>query len=326
MGKVYRILVTGLLMTMLTACYQDPDMGYEVHSCAPMPVARASATCFVINDRAYVFAGRDSEGVLYNDLWCYTPATDSWESLGATPLKERVNATACVSDGKVYIGLGFNGLYGRDTCYLQDWWEYSPQTNQWTQLADYPNRYTDDATSFVGPGELYVGYGFYWNYRRDMFRYTIETNQWDSIDVHASFKGYPPRSFGGTGCTCQGRHFMGTGYFKSSLNWWAELVDGTHWEARAAVPGKARTLASSAANNDYVYLCGGVQYGSVTTTFDVLRDIRRYDPNTNSWQFLAVMPQGLYNHICFTIGNRFYYGLGENAEWAVNKQMYYIED
>ena len=324
--KGYRLLVITLLTALLTACYQDPDLGYEVHSCAAMPSARACATCFVVNDQAYVFAGRDSEGKPLNDLWRYTPTTDSWESLGTTPLKERVNATACVAGGKVYIGLGFNGQHGQDTCYLQDWWEFIPQTNQWTRLADYPNRYTDDATSFSGPNELYVGYGFFYNYRRDMFRYSIDEDQWDSIDVHVSFTGYPQRSFGGTGCTCQGRHFMGTGYFKHSLNWWAELVDGTHWEARSAVPSKARTLAASAAGKDYIYLCGGIHYGSVTTTFDVLRDIRRYDPNTDSWQYLAVMPEGLFNHICFVIGNRVYYGLGENFDWNINNKMYYIED
>ena len=302
-------------------------MGYEVHPCAPMPGGgRASATCFVVNEQAYVFAGRDKDGQLHNDLWCYTPATDSWENLGSTPLKARVNATACVADGKVYIGLGFNGKQGRDTSYLQDWWEYIPQTQQWTRLADYPNKYTDDATSFVGPNELYVGYGFFYNYRRDMFRYSIDDNKWDSIDVHVSFGGYPTRSFGGTGCTCQGRHFMGTGYYKTSQNWWAELVDGTHWERRAEVPGKPRTLAASAAGKEGVYLCGGIHYGSITTTFDVMQDIRRYDPNTDHWQYVAIMPEGVFNHVCFVIGNRFYFGLGENIDWAVNNQLYYLEE
>ena len=314
-------------MMLLAGCQQDSDLGLEWHRCASMPDGgRASATCFVVNDQAYVFAGRDSKGNYDNHLWRYTPATDRWEDLGATPLKERVNATACVLDDKVYIGLGFNGKYGQDTSYLRDWWEYTPQTLQWRQLADYPNEYTDDATSFVGPNELYVGYGFFWNYRRDMFRYSINDDRWDSIDVHVSFHGYPTRSFGGTGCTCQGRHFMGTGYFKNSLNWWAELVDGTHWEAREAVPGPTRTLAASAAGEEYVYLCGGVHYGGVTTTMQVLPDIRRYDPISNSWQYMTVMPEGIFNHICFVIGKRVYWGLGENSEWQVRDRLYYFEE
>lgn len=315
-----------VLLFFLTACSQQPDFDIALHECAPMPSPRASSTCFVVNGQAYVFAGRDSVGHSLNDLWRYSPSTDEWENLGTTPLTKRVNATACVVGDKVYLGLGFFGKYSQDSSYLRDWWEYIPETQQWTRLADYPNFYTDDATSFVGNGELYVGYGFCWNYRRDMFRYDIASDTWDSIDVHVSFHGYPTRSFGGTGCTCQGRHFIGTGYYQYSLDWWAELVDGTHWEKRAPVPGKTRTTAASTATDDYVYLCGGLHYGGVNTTGEVLRDIRRYDPQRDSWQYVAILPEGLFNHICFSIGKRVYIGLGETKEWQVKGTMYYFEE
>ena len=291
-----------------------------------MPSARACATAFVVNDRAYVFAGRDSSNIAQNDLWQYDPVTDSWTALGATPLSPRVNATACVLEDKVYIGLGFNGTYKNDTSFFQDWWEYTPSTDTWKALAPYPNRYTDRATAFVGTDELYVGYGFCYQYRRDFFRYDIATDCWDSIDVNVSFHGYPTRSFGGTGTTCQHRHFMGTGYYRYSLDWWAELVDGTRWEKRTPVPGRTRTLAASAATNDYIYLCGGLHYGGVNTTGEVLQDIRRYDPLTDQWTYVAIMPQGLMNHICFTSGKRVYFGLGETDEWKVQNELYYFEE
>ena len=311
---------------LMIACTATPDMEVSLHSCAPMPSPRASATCFVANGEAYVFAGRDSTGKALNDLWRYNPETDSWTSLGATPLSPRVNPTACTMDGKVYIGLGFKGLYGRDTCYMQDWWEYTPENNQWKQLENYPNRYTDRAICFTGPNELYVGYGFFWNYRRDMFRYSIAENRWDSIDVNVDKFEYPTRSFGGTGCTCQHRHFMGSGYYRYSLNWWAELVEGTHWEQRSPIPGKTRTLAASAATNDYIYVTGGFHYGGVNTTGDVLRDIRRYDPLNDRWTYVAVLPEGLYNHCCFTIGKKVFVGLGEGWDEKINNQLYWFEE
>ena len=130
------------------------------HESAAMPVPRACAASFVINDQAYFFAGRDSKGQHLNDLWRYTPATDTWDNLGATPLDPRVNPTACVHNGKAYIGLGFHGKYSQDSTYLRDWWEYTPSSGTWKRLADYPNHYTDDATAFTGEGALYVGYGF----------------------------------------------------------------------------------------------------------------------------------------------------------------------
>lgn len=290
-----------------------------------MPSPRASAACFVVDDKAYVFAGRDSNGTYLNDLWCYDPAKDEWTNAGASPMRGRVNATACVKDDKVYLGLGFNGRHGQDTSYLKDWWEYVPATKQWTQLADYPNEYTDKATCFVGEKELYVGYGFCWNYRRDLFRYDIATNRWDSVDVEVSFHGYPTRSFGGTGCTCQKRHFMGTGYFRHSLDWWAEF-DGQHWSKRTSVPGRARTLAASAATSQYIYMTAGIHYGGITTDGEVLKDIQRYDPATDRWTYVAVLPKGLLNHNCFAIGKRVYIGLGENEEWKINDKLYWFEE
>lgn len=315
------------MAVLLAACHSEgPERKGVLETCEPMPSPRAGATAFVMDDAAYLFAGRDSVGMLLNDLWRYDAATDSWESLGTTPLKARVNATACVTDDKVYLGLGFNGKHGQDSSYLRDWWEYIPATNQWTQLADYPNYYTDDATAFAGEGELYVGFGFCWNYRRDMFRYDIATNNWDSIDVHVSFLGYPKRSFGGTGCTCQGRHFMGTGYFEHSLSWWAELVDGTHWQKRTAVPGPARTLAATAASKEAIYLSGGVHYGGMNTTFATLRDIRRYDPATDHWTYIAQLPKGIFNHICFVVQGHVYIGLGETDNWRIHPYIYRFEE
>ena len=326
--KPFRFIVLCIAVLAISCARHTPEIELPVHDAAAMPGGgRASATCFVVNDQVYLFAGRDKDGVYHNDLWRYTPATDSWEKLGATPLSPRVNATACVDGDIVYIGLGYNGgKYGQDTSYLQDWWSYTPATDTWHRLQDYPNAYTACATSFVGPDELYVGYGFCWNYRRDMFRYTIAENQWDSIDVDVGFKGYPTRSFGGTGCTCAGRHFMGTGYHRFSLSWWAELVDGTHWEARAEVPGPARTTAACAASDEAIYLCGGFHYGGVNTTGEVQQDLLRYDPQEDRWHYIAVMPKRLFNHICFVINGRTYFGLGEDEEWQLNDRLYYIED
>lgn len=287
---------------------------------------RACATCFVYDGQAYFFAGRDQSEKYHNDLWCYNPQDDSWTHLGATPLTPRVNATACVQGDQVYIGLGFCGTYGQDTSYLRDYWQYTPATQEWKRLADYPNHYTDCATSFSGHGELYVGYGFCWNYRRDMFRYSIATNQWDSIDVQVDFHGYPSRSFGGTGCTCDGRHFMGTGFYKKSLNWWAELMPEGYWVKRATVPGRTRTVAASTASAKHIYICGGMHYSGTLTGGQVLQDIYRYSPEQDEWTYVAAMPKRLMNHSCLAIGTRVYLGLGENEDLQVNAEWYYFEE
>ena len=119
---------------------------------------------------------------------------------------------------------------------------------------------------------------------------------------------------------------MGTGFYRYSLDWWAELVDGTHWEKRTPVPGKTRTVAASTATDDYIYVSGGIHYGGVNTDGEVLQDIRRYDPQTDQWTYVGLFPKGIMNHISFSIGKRVYFGLGETDDWKVQNTLYYIEE
>ena len=307
-----------------------------VSLCSPMPEGRACATVFVADGKAYVFAGRDASGKALNDLWCYSPETDIWTDLGTTPLSPRVNATACVCGSEVYLGLGFNGRYGTDSAYMRDWWQFVPATNSWIRLADYPNSYTDRAASFASDGAVYAGYGFCWNYRRDMFRYDIPANRWDTVDTGASYKGYPVRSFGGCGAVCRGEIYFGTGYYRNSLDWWARLqcsqndpateVPEYEWKRCRTVPGRTRTLAACAATDSFIYLCGGTHFGGVNTTGEVLCDIVRYDPDTDTWKTVGVMPQRLMNHVCFAIGKTVYFGLGENENLQTTNALYKIEE
>lgn len=328
MKKTLLYIVCGMLMI---ACSSKPDLELPVKRCADIPSPRASAAVFVHDNAAYVFGGRDSLNHYLNDLWRYDTSTDTWTCLGATPLSPRVNATACTEGHKAYLGLGFCGRHGQDTSYLQDWWSYDFETQQWERLADYPNYYTDRAVTFRESGRLAVGYGFNWNYRRDFFCYHISADRWDSIDVGVGKYDYPVRSFGGTGCTCAGRHFMGSGYHAGSLDWWAELVvghEGTdgQWLRRAAIPGPTRTLAASCATERYIYLCGGVHYGGVNTTEKGLQDVRRYDPEQDRWAWVATLPEPLINHTGFAVGHKIYFGLGETVTEHINNKLYCIEE
>lgn len=318
-------------LALIIGCTTRPKIEMTIHTCSPMPAPRASAAVAVIDSTAYLFGGRDQTGKALNDLWRYDARTDTWTPCGTTPLSPRINPAACSLDGKLYLGLGFCGRHSQDSSYLRDWWQYDPKTDTWTQLADYPNHYTDRAVCFTEADRLLVGYGFCWNYRRDMFCYHVAENRWDSIDVGASFHGFPTRSFGGTGCTCNGHHYYGTGYYGGSLDWWGELhADASgktgRWSACTDVPGPGRTLAASAATKRYVYLFGGLHYGGVNTTQQSLQDIRRYDPEQDQWTWVGNMPEALMNHCSFAIGDRIYFGLGETIDEEIQDKLYYIEE
>lgn len=254
-------------------------------------------------------------------------SNDTWTSMGVTPLKGRVNATACVHNGIAYLGLGFNGQYSSSTGYLSDWWSYDANTNTWQQLSDFPANTTARAISLVGDGELYVGYGFCWTYERDMYRYDIAKNTWSFIDVHLDRKAFtfPTRSFGGVGATCKTRYFAGTGFRAYSLNWWGEFLPEGDWVKRKNVPGYKRTTAACTATNDFVYVIGGMHFGGVNTDGKILSDIQQYNPRTDDWRYVGNLPEGgRMNHVAFSVGNRVYVGLGENEDIQICGDLYCI--
>ena len=320
--------ILNIILIMLVACeVSQPDVQYGISTCASIPVPRASAVCFVVGNYAYVFGGRDVKGYYLNDLWRYDIANDNWIQMKTPPLQSRLNATACVYDGVVYLGLGFNGQYTNSTGYLSDWWSYNATTDTWQQLSDFPANTTARAISFVGDDELYVGYGFCWTYERDMYRYDIASNTWRFIDVHLDRKAFtfPMRSFGGVGATCQNRHFAGTGFRAYSLNWWGEFMDEGTWIKRKDVPGYKRTTAACAATNDFVYVIGGMHFGGVNTDGKILGDIQQYNPRTDSWLHVGYLPNGgRMNHIAFGVKDRIYVGLGENEDIQVCGDLYCI--
>jgi N-acetylneuraminic acid mutarotase len=327
--KIAKYWILSIVTGIFVACeMSNPDVQYTITQCASIPSPRASATSFVIDNYAYVFGGRDSEGNYLNDLWKYDPQKDIWESLGITPLQSRVNATSCVCDGVAYIGLGFNGLYYNSTGYLTDWWSYDPINNQWKQLSNFPGNTTARAISMAGDGELIVGYGFCYTYERDMYHYDITKDTWTFIDVHLDRNPltFPMRSFGGVGAACQGRYFAGTGFRKHSLSWWGEFHTEGKWTKCKDIPN-GRTTAACTSTQDFVYVIGGMHWGGVNTTGKVLEDIQQYDPQNNSWRNVGRLPNGgLFNHIAFSIGNQIYVGLGEDENFIINNRLYCIHE
>ena len=317
------------IITLTSACSNAcPDIQLRITECTPMPVSRATAVSFVIDGYAYIFGGRDSLDNYCNDMWKYDAANDTWEALGATPLKARVNATACVHDGVAYIGLGFNGAYYNSTGYLTDWWSYNPEKKQWKQLSDFPGNTTARAISMAGDGELIVGYGFCYTYERDMYHYDITKDTWTFIDVHLDRNPltFPMRSFGGVGAACQGRFFAGTGFRKHSLSWWGEFHTEGKWTKCKDIPN-GRTTAACTSTQNFVYVIGGMHWGGVNTTGKVLEDIQQYDPQNNSWRNVGRLPNGgLFNHIAFSIGNQIYVGLGEDENFIINNRLYCIHE
>lgn len=317
------------LIVLISCRPTAPQLDLSVRQCASAPEGRACAAVFVVADKAYIIGGRLSDGTYCDHILCYNIADDEWTDLGAAPFKPRVNATACTLNGKGYVGLGFAGgsIYDDKNRYT-DFWQFDPQNNQWQQLADFPSPNSDRGVALTEDGYIHIGYAFAHNYRRDFYTYDIADNSWQMIEQHIGDFDYPSRAFAACGATCSGRHFVGTGFRKESLDFWAEFFpQEARWRKCKEVPGGGRHDAACTATDNYIYVVGGCHYGDPLTNGYYFDDILRYSPATDEWAMCATIPAGkLQNMITFTYKGKVYFGLGEDAENNITDKMYCIEE
>lgn len=312
-----------LLIVVLAACQSNlPETGGQLRPCAPMPEARVSAVGFGVGSYGYVFGGRKADGSQSNALWRYTAQTNTWLTMAETPLQARVSAAAIAVGEQVYIGLGItHGVY-LEQAHLKDWWRYTPATDKWERLSDYPNANTVGVTCYEENGYIYCVYGFGKGFSRDVIRYDISTDTWTTIDER---EGKSHAVMGGTGASIGGRHFFGTGFNTWNKNTWFELQPEGDWQERRHVPG-GRSTATAAATTRYIYLIGGRNVGGDMSGGGVLDDVLRYDAEQDRWSRVAKLETGADKMISFTIQGKVYTGLGETQELKALNTLYCIED
>lgn len=325
--KDKRIIVFLLFAAVLCGCQNALEVGLTVRECAPIPTGRASACACVADGKAYVFGGRNSQGAHLNDLWQYDPKTDTWTDLGAAPMKGRVNATM-VSDGtKLFVGLGYSASRAYvDSAYMRDWWEYTPATGTWKQLANYPSSNTVAATSLIAEGNIYVLFGFGHHYSQDIYTYSTSEDRWTSMGTNTQ---RPPYHFGGRGTMHQGRLYFGLGYSTSGniRRWYEADVPADSWAERKPIPGKGRVFAACAGSGEYIYIFGGRHFAGDITRGEIMDTYARYSPTQDKWEWCGRMPGGrAENLVAFTIDGTVYFGLGENEEGKIQNALYRIEE
>ena len=118
---------------------------------------------------------------------------DGWKALKPFAGGGRNCAVAITIGEKIYAGLGYSAATNNGQV-ANDWYEYDPTTNVWTQKADFPGLPRANAIALVINGKAYVGMGT--NYDRiakadlytDMYEFDPSTNKWTK---KADFSGKP---------------------------------------------------------------------------------------------------------------------------------------
>ncbi len=135
------------------------------------------------DDLLFVFGGIDNQGNLLNDLWSYSPTTQTWKELNASTgtagicqnsniPAPRMNA-AMVWDSVDQQILLYGGL-GANNHYLGDLWSYAPNTATWAAISCSGNPPGIRSTNAVWTGSqmLVLGGANVYGLLSDFWSYT----------------------------------------------------------------------------------------------------------------------------------------------------------
>jgi N-acetylneuraminic acid mutarotase len=238
----------------------------------------------------------------------------AWTQKASVPASGRHRGVAINIGNRGYAGLGhINAI--TDILY-DDWWEYDPGTNSWTQKASFPPGPRMHATGFTIGNYGYVGTGRDNAYieQPDLYRYDPSTNTWTAM---APMPGGGRR--GAVAFSINGKGYIGTGTYGTSFYEYNPTTNS--WTMKANVPGAGRISAAAFSIGNKGYIGTGDTGGPNV-------DFYEYDPSTNVWTTKASLSIGpaRMEAAGFSMGGYGYIGTGADAQSGNNFDDFYRYD
>ncbi|MDF2436213.1 MAG: Kelch repeat type 1-containing protein [Bacteroidota bacterium] len=241
------------------------------------------------------------------------PPPYAWTQMASVPAIGRHRGVAVAVANRGYAGLGhINAI--NDILY-NDWWEYDPGTNSWSQKANFisPRMH---ATAFAIGNYAYVGTGRDNSgvEQNDLQRYDPSTNTWTTM---SSLPGQGRR--GAVAFSINGKGYIGTGSYTTSFYEYNPLSNT--WSAKAPVPGPGRIAAAAFSIGNKGYIGTGDTGGPNT-------DFYEYDPASNLWTQKAPLNLGpaRMEATGFELLGYGYIGTGADAQSGNNFDDFYRYD
>ncbi len=212
--------------------------------------ARFFAAGFSIGAKGYIGTGND--GIQKNDFWEYNPTSNSWTKkadFGGIP---RDAALGFSIGSKGYMGTG--ELADAFDTKLNDFWEYDPATDTWTQKANVGTLGRSWATGFSIGIKGYIGTGSTGSLSKSFFEYNPETDTWTS---KANFGGVA--RFGAIGCSNGSNGFIGLGDIGGGFakDFWEYDPGADLWVKRTDFGGHQRTTSVGFSIDSKVFVGSG---------------------------------------------------------------------
>lgn len=267
---------------------------------------RFYAVGFSIGSKGYLGTGNSTK-----DFWEYDPAANTWTRKADFGGAARNFAVGFSIGSKGYLGTGVIYTETEDI-YYNDFWEYDPGTDTWTQKADFGGTARGQAVGFsIGSkGYLGTGYNFYaGGYYKDFWEYDPVSDTWTQ---KADFGGTARRESVGFSIGNEG--YLGTGYdgitpynkdfweYNPTTNTWTEKKTDFKLMSRLGAVG---------------FNIGSKGYLGLGISSMSFKDFWEYDPITNTWTQRADFDGSRHLFaVGFSIGSKGYVGTGDDAGGA----------
>lgn len=147
---------------------------------ANIPIGRSYAVGLSIGANGYIGTGADCTGNVFDDFWRYDTTSDSWTQKANFPGGKRLD----IDGGHFAIGnYGYigTGCYPNSISSFNDFWEYNPSNDTWSQIPSLPAQSRIGACGFSLNNKGYIGFGFWFtsaipNYLNDLWEYDPNGN------------------------------------------------------------------------------------------------------------------------------------------------------
>lgn len=266
---------------------------------------RAFASSFVIGNYGYAGTGVVASYDWRKDMWKYDPVSNTWSQIADFGGGLRYTAVGFAIGGKGYMGTGnYRESPAVPATYYNDFWEYNPSTDIWTQKANVPEQGRTNAVGMSIGNKGYIGTGFYYydTRKKDFWEYDPATDVWTRKADFPATERFDAGAF-----SIGSKGYVGTGWYYSGFNDLWEFNPATdNWNQMTSLPADARVESSffSIGNKGYV--------GIGSSASGYLGDFWEYTPPTcESWTAMPLFPDiGRYGSVAIGLGSKGYIGTG----------------
>jgi len=231
--------------------------------------------------------------------------TIEFQQEASMPDNGRSSAVGFAILDKGYVALGKRTS---NSNYLNDCWEFSPDSNKWTKKSDFPGVARVKAVAAVVNGKAYVGLGFaevavYQNtgYLNDFWMFDPVTNSWTRK------KDYPSKSTDAcVSFVYKNNIYVGSGYdgHDAKADFWKYDPESDSWTQLADFKGESRFGSVVCTNGKKVFFGGGFRSSCENDWWE-------FFPESDSWsQVKGMSDNGRVNGVALSVNDRFFVATG----------------